>query len=128
MSDRRAAARREFENLSAADQRLAIEQAPFYLRRCAAGTKRCRASRWLREKLFQDAAVSRSTPRPQQSLSEAITTERGFFIRISSPQWREWSRVEGPLPTLDTEFGIGCFKVSEWPAKKEASAGTERSS
>jgi hypothetical protein len=128
MSDRRGAARREFGNLSAAEKRLAIEQAPAYLRRCADGTKRCRASRWLREKLFQDAAVSPLTPRVQRSLSEAIATERGFFIRISSPQWREWSRVEGPLPTLNTEFGIGCFKMSEWPAKKEASAGTERSS
>jgi hypothetical protein len=122
MSDRRAAARREFENLSAADQRLAIEQAPFYLRRCASGAKRCRASRWLREKLFQDAAVSQSEPRPQRSLSEAIPTDRGFFIRISSPQWREWSRVEGPLPTLNTEFGIGCFRPSEWPIGMDASA------
>jgi hypothetical protein len=115
VSDRRAAARREFENLSAAEKRLAIEHAPTYLRRCANGRKRCRASRWLREKLFQDIAVSPLTPRVQRGLSETIATERGFFIRISSPQWREWSRVGGPLPTLDTEFGIGCFRPSEWP-------------
>jgi hypothetical protein len=126
MSDRRAAAKREFENLSAAERRLAIERAPTYLRSCADGRKRCRASRWLREKLFQDATVSPLTPRVQRSLSEAIATERGFFIRISSPQWREWSRIEGPLPTLSTEFGIGCFRPSEWPIGMSASGGAFR--
>lgn len=114
--DRRTAAKRSFEGLSGPERRLAIDRAPAYLRRCAdLCRKRRHASRWLRDKGFLDTALSRPPPKAQRLPSEPITTERGIFIRISSEQWRAWSRVDGNIPALNTKFGVGCYKPSEWP-------------
>ncbi|MBM3578984.1 MAG: hypothetical protein FJX40_15380 [Alphaproteobacteria bacterium] len=116
MNDRRCAAKKSFEGLSESDRRLAIERAPAYLRKCAErGSKRRHASRWLRDKGFLDAALSRPSPAAQRLASEPITTERGVFIRISTDQWRAWSRADGNIPPLNTKFGVGCYRPSEWP-------------
>ena len=114
--DRRSAASRAFGGLSGPDRRLAIERAPAYLRRCAErGTQRRHASRWLRDQGFLDATLSRLTPLAPRHPSEPIVSERGVFIRISSPQWREWSRADGCLQALNTQFGVGCYRPTEWP-------------
>ena len=116
MNDRRTAAQKSFEGLTASERRLAIERASAYLRLCTErGSKRRHASRWLRDRGFLDPALSRSSPAAQRLPSEPITTERGVFIRISTDQWRAWSRVDGRLQALDTKFGVGCWRSSEWP-------------
>lgn len=115
--DRRTAAKRTFEGLSGSERRLAIERAPAYLRRCAERrSKRRHASRWLRDRGFLDAALSRPSPAAQRLSSEPITTERGVFVRISTDQWRAWSRVDGNIPPLNTRFGVGCYRPTEWPS------------
>lgn len=114
--DRRTAAKKSFEGLSGAERRLAIERAPAYSFRCAdRGSKRRHASRWLRDKGFLDSSLSYPQPKARRLPSEPITTERGVFVRISSDQWRAWSRVDGNIPPLDTKFGVGCYRPSEWP-------------
>ena len=118
-TESRGAARRAFDEVVSAEQQRAIDAVPSYVRECALGGERLSASRWLRGRCYLNLtpiALSSRTAGP-------IVTEHGVFVRISSAQWSAWRAAEGQLESVNTAFGVGCYRPTEWPPGREPGIG-----